>query len=70
MTLAGMQCLFLKGMQLGRKHSNHFTVTFRRNAVSVSQFISRHELFVSPNKHLITLATMFRLKIDKEALHS
>lgn len=35
MTLAGMQCLFLKGMQLERKHSNHFTETFRRNVVSV-----------------------------------
>lgn len=35
MTLAGMPSLFLKGIQSGRKHSRHFTVTCKRNVVSV-----------------------------------
>lgn len=30
-----MQSLFLKGIQLGRKHSSHFTVSCKRNAVNI-----------------------------------
>lgn len=33
MTLAGVQSLFLKGIQLGRKHSSNFTATCKRNVV-------------------------------------